>query len=129
MAGREDISPLVRRIARDQTQLVASTVALVIHDGKPSADSYRGLATGVPVRIGKRFFMLTAGHAAQDVKGKTISAVHSLRQASVFTPTVVDQNWKYKPSANQDWGYVEFADQDRTEFEARSMIVRSLKRL
>lgn len=88
----------------------------------------RGCGSGVLLRLGERYFILTAGHCVSLSIGKKV-ALAIEKAGKFFIPTFANKNYIDKKDYKNDFGYFELAPVDARYFETKRMVFMSSNRL
>lgn len=118
----------LRDIVAEETVFSLSSVALGLFRGRPANETYSGLCSSVAMRIGDRFFLLTAGHCVRDAEGRIVTAVISRREAHLYTPRLERRGSHYVENDLPDMGYFEVPAVHAQEMASRSVFFCSLER-
>lgn len=120
---------LMRRlVSEDPFVLRASTLPIVFFSGAPSAATMRSVGTCVPVSIGRRLFLLTAGHVVAECKEtkETRLGIDLFRSSPPHQPVVVSSGAMSGPGG--DFGYLELAWETTSMLTSKSVLPVPLAR-
>lgn len=95
------------------SKLALHTMPVCVFEGSVHKEQLVEICSGVPIRIGSRYFLLSAGHCiGGSQKDDRIIAVGVKKLGSPYVPVVVNSAFRYEPDSEIDFGFWEIAAYD-----------------
>lgn len=124
-----------QRVTADQLEALAQCADLYsvrlafCQDQNNSADHIP--ASGVLVKLGMRYFILTAGHVARCAQSHGDPYVSVAKRWHSFRPKVAGLDFRFEDNqdTSEDAGYIEYSSHDATVIESQNKVFASYSRI